>query len=156
MPLDPGTHLGPYEITVPLRAGGMGEVYRARDTRLERHSFFADVFFPDFRVRGDIFGEHLDAFVRMGVEHFGAVFAQPIDAAAEIYGLADHNGANPKLADQAAAIPAGSQRGHHDLVAVTPLPARFAKRIRLAMRRRIALLHSAVVAASQQFPVAFE
>ena len=36
MPLAPGTKLGPYEIGVPLGAGGMGEVYRARDTRLER------------------------------------------------------------------------------------------------------------------------
>jgi serine/threonine protein kinase len=31
-----GTRLGPYEILAPIGAGGMGEVYRARDTRLDR------------------------------------------------------------------------------------------------------------------------
>ena len=36
MGLTSGTKLGPYEIIAPLGAGGMGEVYRARDTRLDR------------------------------------------------------------------------------------------------------------------------
>src|SRR6202140_3763186 len=34
--LTPGTRLGPYEILAPIGAGGMGEVYRAQDSRLER------------------------------------------------------------------------------------------------------------------------
>jgi eukaryotic-like serine/threonine-protein kinase len=36
MALSPGTRLGPYEILAPIGAGGMGDVYRARDTRLNR------------------------------------------------------------------------------------------------------------------------
>src|SRR5246500_1611590 len=36
MPLSAGNKLGPYEIVAPIGAGGMGEVYRARDTKLKR------------------------------------------------------------------------------------------------------------------------
>lgn len=36
MALSPGTRLGPYEVLSLIGAGGMGEVYRGRDTRLDR------------------------------------------------------------------------------------------------------------------------
>lgn len=36
MPLSPGEKLGPYELVSPIGAGGMDEIYKARDTRLDR------------------------------------------------------------------------------------------------------------------------
>src|SRR5208282_3791047 len=87
---------------------------------------------------------------------FDAVFAEPIDPAAEIHRFAHDNGPNPKLTDQPAAIPAGRERRGHDFVAVTLLAPRFAKRIRLAMHGRVVVLHSAVVAAPQKFSLAIK
>ena len=36
MTIEAGTRLGPYEVIAPIGAGGMGEVYKATDTRLDR------------------------------------------------------------------------------------------------------------------------
>ena len=52
MALSPGTQLGPYEIVAPIGAGGMGEVYKARDTRLDR-SVAIKVLPPDVSADAD-------------------------------------------------------------------------------------------------------
>jgi serine/threonine protein kinase len=59
MPLTIGTRLGPYEIQSALGAGGMGEVYRAKDTRLER--VVAIKVLPDGVARS---GQTLERFQR--------------------------------------------------------------------------------------------
>ncbi len=83
MPLSPGTRFGPYEIVGLLGAGGMGEVYRARDPRLARTVAIKTLpedlcRSPDFRAR----------FEREG--RFLAALNHPHVAA--IYGLQDHEG----------------------------------------------------------------
>jgi serine/threonine-protein kinase len=52
MSLAPGSRLGPYEIGAPIGAGGMGEVYKARDTRLDR-SVAIKVLPPEFSADSD-------------------------------------------------------------------------------------------------------
>ncbi len=83
MTLAPGTRLGPYEILSPLGAGGMGEVYRARDTRLERDvaiKLLSDALSKD--------PEHLARFEREA--RVLAALNHPHIAA--IYGLEENDG----------------------------------------------------------------
>jgi serine/threonine protein kinase len=86
MALTPGTRIGPYEVLAPLGAGGMGEVYRARDPRLERDvaikvlpaSFAKDPdrlrrFQQEARAAGALNHPHVMAVFDMG-EHEGCPY----------------------------------------------------------------------------------
>src|SRR5881394_568121 len=80
MQLTPGTRLGPYEIVAPLGAGGMGEVYRARDAKLNR-----DV---ALKILPEVFTSDADRLVRFRREaQVLASLNQPNIAA--IYGFED-------------------------------------------------------------------
>ena len=83
MPLTAGSKLGSYEIVAPLGAGGMGEVFRARDARLGR-----DV---ALKVLPDLFARDPDRLARFKREaQLLAALNHPNIAA--IYGLEDSNG----------------------------------------------------------------
>ena len=77
MTLSPGTRLGPYEILAPLGAGGMGEVYRARDARLDRDvaiKVLPEEFFED-RERRSRFGREAKALAAVHHPNIAAVFS---------------------------------------------------------------------------------
>ena len=83
MALTPGTRLGPYEIVAGLGAGGMGEVFHARDTKLNR-----DV---AIKVLPDVFASDTERLARFNRE------AQTLAALnhphiAQIYGLEESSG----------------------------------------------------------------
>src|SRR5687767_7676122 len=77
MSLAPGTRLGPYEILAAIGAGGMGEVYRARDTKLDRDvaikvlpdAFAAD---PDRMAR---FEREAKTLASLNHPHIAAIYA---------------------------------------------------------------------------------
>src|SRR5271169_4341777 len=86
MALNPGTKLGPFEILAPLGAGGMGEVYRARDTKLGRdvalkflpplftaHADRVPRFEREARLLASLNHPHIGAFY--GFENIGTVQA---------------------------------------------------------------------------------
>ena len=83
MSLTPGTKLGPYEFQTPIGAGGMGEVYKARDTKLGR-----DV---ALKVLPDLFAGDPERLARFRREaKFLAALNHP--NIASIYGLEEQDG----------------------------------------------------------------
>src|SRR5260370_30774496 len=88
----------------------------------------------------------MNAFGGVKVDDLDAVFAEPVDAAVEIDGLADDYSGDAELADEAAAIPARRQRGDHNLVAIGALTAGTAEGVGFSVDGGIVLLDTAVVA----------
>src|SRR5712691_6019320 len=76
MALTSGTKLGPYEIVAPLGAGGMGEVYRARDTKLGRDvalKFLPPLFMAD-ADRVERFEREARLLASLNHSHIGAIY----------------------------------------------------------------------------------
>src|SRR6185295_11635968 len=107
-------------------------------------------------MRLDVAGEEADALVGVEIDHLDPVLPQPVETTGEVDRFAHHHGADIELAHQAAAVPAGRERGDHDLVAVGALAAGLAEGVGLAVHRGIALLHPAVVAAAEEPALAVE
>ena len=98
----------------------------------------------------DVICEEVETFGGVEVDDFDAERAQPIDAALKIAAFAYDNFWKTKLADKAAAIPARSERGDHDEVAIAALAARIAKSVGFAVEGRVAELHAAIVARTEE------
>ena len=105
MPLAGGTRLGAYEILSALGAGGMGEVYRARDTKLNRDvalKILPDIFAadPDRRAR---FAREAQLLASMNHPHIAAIYG--VEESPEVQALIIELVEGPTLADR---IRAGS------------------------------------------------
>ena len=120
MSLTPGTRLGPYEIVSPLGAGGMGEVYRARDTKLNR-----DV---AIKVLPESFAHDADRARALHARSAGARVAESSEHRA-IYGL-EESTASTRARD-------GTRRGRGS-VAARSRAARFRSTRRLPIAKQIA------------------
>ena len=85
MSFDPGTRLGPYEILTPIGAGGMGEVYKARDTRLDRivaiktvNQKFTERFSREARAIAALNHPHICALYDIGPDYLVMEFVEGV------------------------------------------------------------------------------
>ena len=110
MQLTAGTWLGPYEIRGPLGSGGMGEVYRARDTRLDRdvaikllpHAVAAD---PERLARFEREAKTLASLNHPGIAHVHGIEASPGSSPALVMELVEGEDLSQRLARGPLALP---------------------------------------------------
>ena len=124
MSLVPGARLGPYEILAAIGAGGMGEVYRARDTHLKRE--------VAVKVLPDAFAQDPDRLARFQREaELLANLNHP--HIAQIYGLERSAGATALVMElvEGATLAARIAQGAMPVDEVLPLPGRLPKHLKL-------------------------
>src|SRR2546426_9159811 len=105
MPLGPGVRLGPYEVLAAIGAGGMGEVYRARDTKLNRDvalkilppTFASD---PDRLAR---FHREAQVLASLNHPHIAAIYG--FEDSGDVHALVLELVEGPTLADRIAQGP---------------------------------------------------
>src|SRR5215472_11689310 len=117
---------------------------------------FTYVFVPDFGVLSDVGNEEVDAFGGVEVDDLDAGGAQPVQASGEVAGLADDDGAEAELADEATAVPTGGESGDHGEVAVGALASGAAEGVGFAMDRGVVLLDAAVMAGGNELALRAE
>ena len=130
MALIPGAHLGPYEIVSMLAAGGMGEVYRARDAKLGR-----DV---ALKVLPEIFTDDPDRLARFQREAKVLASLNHPNIAA-IYGLEESGGTSAIVMELV------EGRGLADCVADGPMPLEAALTIAKQIAEALEAAHEAGV-----------
>jgi Tol biopolymer transport system component len=126
MTVPAGTRLGPYEILSPLGAGGMGEVYRARDTRLGRDvavkvlpsDFAADAerrrrFEQEARAASALNHPNIVSIYDIGTDNGVSYIAMELIGGASLRELADSGGVSPRrVLEIAAPLAEGLARAH--------------------------------------------
>jgi len=111
---------------------------------------------PDGGIFFDVSGEEGDAFLGVEVDDFDVEGAEPVDAALEGAGFADHDASESELADEAAAVPAGRERGDHGQFAVAALASGVAEGVGFSVEGGIVILYAAIVTGAEEGSVFVE
>src|SRR5918995_4328411 len=93
----------------------------------------SDVLVPDLWPLGDEAAQQVDALARVEVDDLDSEPAKPVDPTLEGARLTHDDARDRELADQAAAVPAGSERGRHRGVAIARAAPRGPERVGLAV-----------------------